>query len=59
MADTAPVELGQESGEVCYYLRKADGSRQLIYRAGIYAVNEVTEKDIAYYVRFLMAGFFI
>ena len=54
----APVALGQEGGEVRYYLKKADGSRQLLYRAGIYAGNEVEEKNMAYYVRFLMKCFF-
>lgn len=59
MAETAPVALGQASGEVCYYLRKADGTRQLIYRAGIYAANEVAEKDLTYYTRYLANCFFI
>ena len=54
----APVALGQEGGEVCYYLKKADGSRQLLYRAGIYAGNEVEAKNMAYYMRFLMKCFF-
>lgn len=55
----APVSLGQESGEVCYYLKGADGAKELIYRAGIYAENEVKEKNLTYYVRFLKDCFFI
>ena len=55
---TAPVTLGQKSGEVRYYLEKEDGSRELIYRAGIYASNEVNEKNPVYYVRYLMKIFF-
>lgn len=55
----APVALGQESGEVCYYLEKTDGSRQLLYRAGIYAGNEVEAKNLAYYLHFLLGVYFI
>lgn len=55
---TAPVSLGQECGEVRYYLEKTDGSRQLLYCAGIYAENEITEKNLAYYMRFLVKCFF-
>ena len=55
----APVKLGQESGEVRYYLEKEDGSRQLLYRAGIYATSEVEAKNLAYYVRFIMKYFLL
>lgn len=55
----APVALGQESGEVRYYLKKADGSRQLLYCAGIYAKNGVETKNIPYYLRFLFDRFLI
>lgn len=55
---TAPVMLGQKGGEVRYYLRKADSSRQLIYRADIYTKNEVKEKNLAYYMCFLLTNFF-
>lgn len=55
---TAPVMLGQKGGEVRYYLKKADGSRQLIYRADIYAKNEVKAKNLAYYMCFLLSDFF-
>lgn len=55
----APVALGQESGEVRYYLKKADGSRQLLYRAGIYAKNDIETKDISYDLRFLVDRFLL
>lgn len=55
----APVALGQECGKVCYYLEKADGSRMLLYCAGIYAENEIEEKDLAYELRFLIQKFFL
>ena len=55
----APVKLGQESGVVRYYLEKADGSRQLLYCAGIYATSEVKAKNLAYYVRFIMKYFLL
>lgn len=54
----APVTLGQKSGEVRYYLEKADGTRQLLYCAGIYAGNEVETKNMAFYMRFLLKRFF-
>ena len=54
----APVALGQECGEVRYYLKKADGSRQLLYCAGIYAGNGVDAKNMAYYMRFVLKSFF-
>lgn len=53
----APVAAGQESGEVRYYLKKADGSKKLLYRAGIYARNGVEKKDISYDLRFLVERF--
>lgn len=53
----APVAQGQESGKVSYYLQKADGERELLYRAGIYTENEVKAKNLAYYLRFLMRQF--
>lgn len=56
-AACAPVEAGQESGSVSYYLEKADGTRELVYRAGVYAVNGAEAKDLAYYVRFLFRKF--
>ena len=46
------------SGEVRYYLEKADGTRQLLYCAGIYAGNEVETKNMAFYMRFLLKRFF-
>ena len=55
---TAPVMPGQKGGEVRYYLKKADGTRQLIYCADIYAKNEVEEKNLAFYVRFLLVNYF-
>ena len=57
VVQAAPVALGQKSGEVCYYLKKTDGSRQLLYRAGIYARNGVEAKNLAYYMRFLLKSF--
>lgn len=57
VAQRAPVAAGQESGSVSYYLQKADGERELVYRAGIYAVNGVEEKDLVFYVRFLFQKF--
>ena len=55
----APVALGQKSGEVCYYLEKDNGFRQLIYRAGIYTANEVNEKNMIYYLHFLIRKFWL
>ena len=55
----APVTLGQECGEVRYYLEKADGSHQLLYRAGIYAGNEIAAKNLVYYMRFLLKYFLV
>lgn len=57
VAQEAPVAAGQESGSVSYYLQKANGERELVYRAGIYAENEVRAKDLAYYARFLFERF--
>ena len=59
MTAIAPIESGQKGGEVCYYLEKADGSRQLLYCAGIYAENGVNAKNLAYYMRFLLKYYFI
>ena len=56
---TAPVELGKKAGEVRYYLKKEDGSRQLIYCAGIYSQNRIEAKNLAFYVRFLINVFFV
>ena len=55
----APVTLGQQGGEVRYYLKRADGSRQLLYCAGIYASNGVEAKNMAYYTRYLLGSFFV
>ncbi|MEY8334311.1 D-alanyl-D-alanine carboxypeptidase family protein [Lachnospiraceae bacterium 47-T17] len=59
LTERAPVAAGQESGSVSYYLQKDDGERELVYRAGIYAVNGVEEKDLAFYVRFLFRRFLV
>lgn len=59
MVRRAPVALGQKSGEVCYYLKRSDGSRQLLYRAGIYAMNEVEAKNLNFYLQFLVKSFFV
>lgn len=53
----APVLRGQENGEVCYYLIRSDGSKQLLYRAGIYATDEVKAKNLVYYMRFIVNKF--
>lgn len=53
----APLEAGYESGWVNYYVQKADGSRELLYRAGIYTDNAVEVKKPAYYLRFLIKQF--
>ena len=58
-AKTAPVARGEKSGEVRYYLEKPDGTRLLLYCAGIYAVNEVEAKNPGFYLRFLLNVFFI
>ena len=58
-AKAAPIAQGERSGEVCYYLEKPDGTRQLLYCAGIYAVNEVEAKNLGFYLRFLLECFFI
>lgn len=59
IAGQAPVAAGEESGSVSYYLQKADGDRELVYRAGIYTENGVEKKDMAFYVRFLFRKFFV
>lgn len=56
---TAPVELGQECGKVCYYIEHADGTMDLVYCAGIYSENEIRVKDPGYYLRFLFTTFFV
>ena len=58
-AKTAPVAQGERSGEVRYYLEKPDGTRLLLYCAGIYAGNEVEAKNLGFYLRFLLKSFFI
>lgn len=58
-AAAAPVSVGQKGGEVRYYLKKGDGSRELLYCAGIYAQSEVEAKNPAYYVRFLLRIFLV
>lgn len=55
----APVMQGQESGKVSYYLQKANGERELLYRAGIYAKNGVEAKNLKFYLRFLFGRFFL
>lgn len=58
-SNTAPVDLGQECGKVRYYIEHADGTRELVYCAGIYSENEIRVKDLGYYVRFLITTFFV
>ena len=53
----APVLRGQESGEVCYYLVRPDGFKQLLYRTGIYAADEVQAKNLVYYMRYIVNKF--
>lgn len=54
----APVQGGQECGSVRYELVGADGERQLLYRAGIYAQEAVEKKDPAFFLRYLMKRIF-
>ena len=51
---TAPILRGENAGEVCYYLERCDGTRELIYRAGVYAADEIRAKDMTFYLRFLV-----
>ncbi len=50
----APVLRGENAGEVCYYLERCDGTRELIYRAGVYAADEIRAKDMTFYLRYLV-----
>jgi D-alanyl-D-alanine carboxypeptidase (penicillin-binding protein 5/6) len=49
----APVAMGSEGGSVCYYLEAADGTKTLLYRAGIYVQNEIQAKDLTFYLKYL------
>ncbi len=51
---SAPVLKGENAGEVCYYLEESDGTRKLLYRARVYAADEIRAKDFAFYLRFLI-----
>lgn len=51
---TAPVRKGENAGEVCYYLKKSDGTKELVYRAEVYAADEIPAKDMTFYIRFLL-----
>lgn len=55
---TAPIFRGENAGEVCYYLEGNDGTRELLYRADVYAVDEIRAKDLTFYLRFLIRKLF-
>ena len=50
----APILKGENAGEVCYYLERCDGTRELVYRAGVYAADEIRAKDMMFYLRFVI-----
>lgn len=50
----APILRGENAGEVCYYLERNDGTRELVYRADVYAANEIRAKNVAFYLRYLV-----
>ncbi len=51
---TAPIFRGENAGEVCYYLEENGGTRELLYRADVYAADEIRAKDLTFYLRFLI-----
>jgi D-alanyl-D-alanine carboxypeptidase (penicillin-binding protein 5/6) len=49
----APVSKGSLGGAVSYYLEQADGTRSLLYRAGLYVQNDVPEKNLVFYLSYV------
>ncbi len=50
----APILKGENAGEVCYYLERCDGTRELVYCAGVYAADEIRAKNMMFYLRFVI-----